>query len=304
MDAPVGATDVGLRRAGRHGRYPRRLAPRRGVRSAAAPQRQGRPRADPRRRRRWPTADPLHATSCGEGLDQARYRHQLGPRRSARRRPAQATPPDLRRRGAGHLGRHPRQCRAHERFRPGRRHSQRRRRLHPGGLRGGDGCGACGQGRAERRPAARRPGRRAIGPRHQRRGPAGASASRDRRGFDRPLHRGPAGSRHGRRGLDRLRTVPAAVQVRACRADHARPRRVGTARGTAVDPRPGPARLHRSGAGRHPRRGVRRRVLPHQEAAGRLPRSRPQAPPAPGAVPGRGGQDERVGHIDGTGSLA
>ncbi len=160
----------------------------------------------------------------------------------------------------------------------------------------GDGGGACGQGGAQRRPAARRTGRRAVGPRHQRRGPVGPPAGGDRRGVHRPLHRRPSCSGHRRRGIDRLRALPTAVQVRACRADHARPRRVGTARGTAVDPRPGPARLHRSGAGRHPRRGVRRRLLPHQEAAGRLPRGRPQAPPAPGAVPGRGGQDERLGH--------
>ena len=59
------------------------------------------------------------------------------------------------------------------------------------------------------------------------------------------LHHGSAGAGHRRRWLDRCRAVPPAAPVRPGRADHARPRRVGSARRPVVDLRPRPAATHR-----------------------------------------------------------
>ena len=66
--------------------------------------------------------------------------------------------------------------------------------------------------------------------------------------------------------------------------------------------RPRAAGLGRDGPGRHPRPGSGPRGVRAIPPADRLPRRRAQAPPAAGALPGRGGEEQRPGHPDGSGS--
>ncbi len=153
-----------------------------------------------------------------------------------------APPPHPRRTGAG-------QHRRDRRARPGDRRGRPRRgdperpvrddRPDRGGrpLRGGrrEGApvdvGAASRQRRDPRSPRHQPGRRAR-----------PQAGRHRRRLDRRLSDRAArpGDRRGR--LDRFRALPADLDLRSGRADHARPRRVGAPRGAAVPDGSRPAR--------------------------------------------------------------
>ncbi len=79
-------------------------------------------------------------------------------------------------------------------------------------------------------------------------------------------------------------------------ARHARPRRVGTARRAAVDPRAGAARLAEPRPRRHPRPRPGLPGLRATPPGGRVPRRRAQAPTAARDVSRRGVEDQRRRH--------
>ena len=96
--------------------------------------------------------------------------------------------------------------------------------------------------------------------------------------------------------VDRGRALPPDPAIRARRAAHARPRRVGPARHPAVGRGAGDARQPAPHPRRHPRRRPRRRHHGRLPARDRVPRGGAQAP-APARVTPRGGvEDQRARH--------
>ena len=152
------------------------------------------------------------------------------------------------------------------------------------------------QGPARADAAPLRPRRRPRHPRPEPHRPARPQPARHRHGVDRGLPDRPAGARHRRRRLDRVRAVPPDQPVRSRRADDARPRRVRPARRPAVAERTRAPGLRRRGALRHPRPGRARADLRRAATPRRLPRGRAQAPADARAVPRRGREDQRHRH--------